>query len=409
MTQLRDRLADLAETVEPDPAIVTRAVAHGRRRRRAQQALTPFLVMGLVIAVLLAGPRLADLTRPQQISGAGTDSNGLLDWSPRGDLVKSGDLIARAVDVWQQSEGRHGHIRTLFAGTVAGTALVVLEGLSPTAGARVGVITGAIQVQSTGVEPRPTGVPLYFRSDIAVPTGDVEALGFASNHAGSGEGQLSDHDGSYLVFGLAAPGADDIVIASTAVDDSMTADAGSRGKDSDWMVLPATAVPQTDSMTVYRDGASRSVGVQMTGVGDIPLQRATVTSEGRNAVRIDATSARVGDWVLTANGLIGRVSNVDGAGADVELVDSPQFSASLEADVSDAAATGTGTGQGVMALKGLDNSKVAAGTRMLTTLHLMNGDAQFTVGTVTTVNDYGVGELKTVRAPRVGGDVFLLS
>ena len=92
-----------------------------RRRRRTMLASAVALVVVLTAAAYAV---VTHVTPPAKASGP-----GLINWTPRGDLLLDEDLRADAARVWKRSSGvKPRQVQTLWAGHVGDGRLVVLQG-----------------------------------------------------------------------------------------------------------------------------------------------------------------------------------------------------------------------------------------------------------------------------------------
>jgi hypothetical protein len=347
-TELRDGLADLAESVMPtegyEGPIMRRANRLRGRRRIAAGAAA-----AVCMAVLVAMVQVVGAGSTAQLAASPPDGP-FLGWSPVGDV--DAGLVREATGVWDgvNSAGPHTAVRTLVAtrDPRLRSAVVVLQGYDKHGAARLAFFTGdsgAAGALRMRVD-RPAPDPVKTQVISLVSPRLTGAAGVAS----------SDSWGTYAIA-IAMPGVTAVRVSSTAVDDEMIQNPD--GATSRLVVkeLPIAATAQTTKIAGFvkpdRPFASVTKVFEVPGedgvAGDaraVPAEVVSRTDQQIVVVYPKDQGVRPGQLAVVAEGLVGRVKAVDTVRdeATVDLVTSNGFTGQVYTNISNVAGSVRGTG-----------------------------------------------------------------
>ncbi|MGC5329197.1 rod shape-determining protein MreC [Micromonospora sp. DT62] len=355
-TELRDGLADLAESVAPtegyEGEIMRRA---GRRRGRRRIAAAA--AAAVCVAVLVTMFRVVGFGPAPQLAAPPPDGP-FLGWSPVGDV--DAGLVREATSVWDRanSAGPHTDVRALVATRHQRlrSTVVVLQGYDKQGGARLAFFTGDLGAADA----------LRMRVDRPVPDPvKTQVISLVSSRLSGAAGEVSDDPWGTYAIALAMPGVTAVRVSSTAVDNEMIQEPD--GPTSRLVVkeLPISATAQTTAIAGFvkpkRPFASLTKVFEVPGEDGVDGDARAVPAEvlGRNGQQIivalpENQGVRQGQLAVTAEGLVGRVAAVDTARgeATVDLVTSTGFTGQVYTNISNVPGFVRGTG-GKLVMEGV--------------------------------------------------------
>ncbi|WP_433538787.1 rod shape-determining protein MreC [Micromonospora sp. CA-249363] len=355
-TELRDSLADLAESVVPTEGYEARILQRAGRRR-GRRRVAAGAAAAVCVAVLLTMFRAVGLGPTPQLAAPPPDGP-FLGWSAVGNV--DADLVREATSVWGRtnSAGPHTDVRALVATRHPRlrSTVVVLQGYDKQGDARLAFFTGDAGAADA----------LRLRVDRPAPDPvSTRVLSLVSPRLSGASGEVGDDSAGTYAIALAMPGVTAVRVSSTAVDDEMTQDPdGPTGR----LVVkrfPIAATAQTTTIAGFikqkRPFASMTKVFEVPGEGGVDGDARAVPAEvvGRNGQQMIVAFAkdqgvRRGQLAVVAAGLVGRVTAVDPVRgeATVELVTSTGFAGPAYTAISNVAGSVRGTG-GKLVMEGV--------------------------------------------------------
>jgi hypothetical protein len=347
-TELRDRLADLAEPVVPtegyDGEIMRRADRLRGRRRFAAGAAG-----ALCLAVLVTMFQVVGFGSTPQLTASPPDGP-FLGWSPVGDV--DADLVREATGVWDRtnSAGPHTAVRALVAthDRRLSSALVVLQGYDRQGAARLAFFTG-----DSGAADA-----LRMRADRPAPDPvKTQVVSLVSPRLAGAAGAVSNDGWGTYAIAIAMPGVTAVRVSSTAVDDEMVQEPD--GPTSRLVVkeLPIAATAPTTTIAGFikpkRPFAKATKVFEVPGEGGVDGDARAVPAEvvSRTGQQVIVAypkdqGVRPGQLAVVAEGLVGRVEAVDAVRgeATVDLITSTGFAGQVYTNISNVPGSVRGTG-----------------------------------------------------------------
>ncbi|MFI7252547.1 rod shape-determining protein MreC [Micromonospora chalcea] len=355
-TELRDGLADLAESVAPTEGY-TGKIMRRAERRRGRRRIAAGAAAAVCLAVLVTTFRVVGFGSTPQLAAPPPDGP-FLGWSPAGDV--DAGLVREATGVWDRagSTGPHTDVRALVATRHPRlrSTVVVLQGYDKQGDARLAFFTGD------------SGAADALRMRVDRPAPDpvkTQVISLVSPRLSGAAGEVSNDSAGTYVIALAMPGVTALRVSSTAVDDEIVQEPD--GPTSRLVVerLPLAATAQTTTIAGFvkptRPFAGFTKMFEMPGEagvdGDARAVPADVT--GRNDHQITVAfpkdqGVRRGQLAVVADGLVGRVSAVDTVRgeATVDLVTSTGFAGRVYTNISNVPGFVRGTG-GKLVMEGI--------------------------------------------------------
>lgn len=359
---LHERLIDLAAEVRVPaaPDVMIRRRVSAVRRRRAALATSALLIMAVVAMPVI----LATVAAPSQRELPVVQADGpLLSWERAGEAPEA--LVDDAVRAWDQATGTGGSaivqstVRALLATEHPTLGSVVVLQSSDNAGrARIGFFATASTSRMWMLADRPAPDPRQTR-----------VISLVSPHRPSRSADVDYWSG--YVIAVATPGVTHLRITSTTVDDDI---GGGKGPATGRFII--RALPRTSTaLNVRIEGFVGNASVfdapaQGGALGDADALPATVLSRSEDTMTVSVTDpgrVRAGQLVAVADGLVGRVLQVDPASrqVQVQLPNASGFTLAAYTDISNQHGVLRGTDDGLL-FENLDpNAAVNEGNRIL--------------------------------------------
>ncbi|EWC63511.1 hypothetical protein UO65_1188 [Actinokineospora spheciospongiae] len=254
---------------------------HAQRRQRALVSVTAAVVaLALVVGGFAARDRGTEVPPAAPVT----------EWTPRGNLIGDEELADRARAAWPEG----GASRVVYAGTspnrAASLVVVVLVAVDPGGGERVGFATSPLDVQGT---PDPSR--LVLRATAPVARGQ-RAVGFVSATALPGD-EVPAGGGS-IGFALAEPGARDVTLHTSVLDDQVA----------------TPSVEPGVTWALFQTGAGAWNTVALVGAVPVPVTagvadpQVTVTTLTRTSDLLSVPDAGRTSLLASPEGLLGVVA-----------------------------------------------------------------------------------------------------
>lgn len=356
-TELRDGLADLAESVVPTEGYEGKVM---RRvdRRRGRRRIAAGVAAAACVAVLLTMFRVVGFGSGPQLAAPPPDGP-FLGWSPVGDV--DAGLVREATSVWDRtkSAGPHTDVRVLVAThhPRLRSTVVVLQGYDKQGNARLAFFTG-----DSGAADA-----LRMRVDRPAPDPvETQVISLVSPRLSGAAGMVTSSDswGTYAIA-IAMPGVTAVRLSNTAVDDEVIQEPDRPTSRLVVSEFPIAATAQTTTIAGFvkpkRPFASLTKVFEVAGEGGVDGDARAVPAEvvsrtGQQMIVAFPTDqgVRQGQLAVVAEGLVGRVTAVDTARgeATVDLVTSTRFAGRVHTNISNVPGSVRGTG-GKLVMEGV--------------------------------------------------------
>ncbi|WP_433386260.1 rod shape-determining protein MreC [Micromonospora sp. KLBMP9576] len=355
-TELRDGLADLAESVAPTEGYEGKIMRRAERRR-GRRRIAAGAAAAVCVAVLVTMVRVVGFGPAPQLAAPPPDGP-FLGWSPVGDL--DADLVHEATSVWDRtnSAGPHTDVRALVATRHPRlrSTVVVLQGYDKQGNARLAFFTGDLDAADA----------LRMRVDRPAPDPvKTQAISLVSPRLSGAAGEVSNDPAGTYAIAIAMPGVTAVRVSNTAVDNEMFQEP--EGSTSRLVVkrFPLTATAQTTTIAGFtkpkRPFASLTKVFEVPGEDGVDGDARAVPAEvlRRNGQQIIVAfpkdqGVQRGQLAVVAEGLVGRVTAVDTVRgeATVDLITSTGFTGQVHTNISNVPGSVRGTG-GKLVMEGV--------------------------------------------------------
>ncbi|WP_405098302.1 rod shape-determining protein MreC [Micromonospora sp. NBC_01412] len=355
-TELRDGLADLAESVVPTEGYEGKIMRRADRRR-GRRRIAAGAAAAVCLVVLVTMFRVVGFGSTPQLAAPPPDGP-FLGWSPVGDV--DAGLVREATSVWDRtnSAGPHTDVRALVATRHPRlrSTVVVLQGNDKQGDARLAFFTGD------------SGAADALRMRVDRPAPDpvkTQVISLVSPRLSGAAGEVSNDSAGTYAIALAMPGVTAVRVSSTAVDNEMIQEPD--GPTSRLIVkrFPIAATAQTTTIAGFikpkRPFASLTKVFEVPGEDGVDGDAQAVPAEvvGRNGQQIIVAfpkdqGVRRGQLAVVAEGLVGRVTAVDTVRgeATVDLITSTGFTGQVYTNISNVPGSVRGTG-GKLVMEGV--------------------------------------------------------
>ncbi|MEV4663828.1 rod shape-determining protein MreC [Micromonospora echinofusca] len=347
-TELRDGLADLAESVVPTEGYEGKIMRRAERRR-GRRRIAAGVAAAVCLAVLVTTFRVVGFGPTPQLAAPPPDGP-FLGWSPVGDV--DAGLVREATSVWDRanSAGPHTDVRALVATRHPRlrSTVVVLQGYDKQGDARLAFFTGDLHAADA----------LRIRVDRPAPDPvKTQVISLVSPRLSGAAGEVSNDPWGTYAIALAMPGVTAVRVSNTAVDNEMIQEPD--GPTSRLVVkrFPLAATAQTTTIAGFmkpkRPFASLTKVFEVPGEDGVDGDARAVPAEvlRRNGQQIIVAfpkdqGVQRGQLAVVAEGLVGRVTAVDTVRgeATVDLITSTGFAGQVYTNISNVPGSVRGTG-----------------------------------------------------------------
>ena len=347
-TELRDRLAALAEPVKPVEGYEDKVMRRSRRLRRRRR-VTAGAAAAVCVAVLVTMFRVVGFGPAPQLAAPPPDGP-FLGWSAVGDV--DAGLVREATDVWDAAGtgGPHTAVRALVAmrNEQRLHAVAVLQGYDQQGAARLAFFTSDVSAANA----------VRLRADRPAPDPvTTQVISLVSPRLTGPVGAVSTDDfGTYAIV-VAMPGVTTVRVSNTIIDDEMIGDPDA---PTSRLVVGRFPLPGTaQSTTISGFVKPNRPLAKMTKVFEVPGDGGTaddpqavpgkvVAATGQQIVVAvqQIQAVRRGQLAVVTEGLVGRVTAVDvpRGEATIDLVTSTGFAGPAYTSISDVPGSVRGTG-----------------------------------------------------------------
>ena len=181
--ELREALESRSRSAPPEPPFdaLLRTARSSRRRHVAARGFAGVAAVCVALAGGTAVVAALDTPRDRSLDVATPAQEGRLGWPARGERADDAELRTSAFRTWQDSSGKDlSNPRTLYAGRVGGSTVVVLEAVEADAGARVAIVV------DDPVSALPSSFRVVHDRATADPHSDVFSVSVVTAGAGGG-------------------------------------------------------------------------------------------------------------------------------------------------------------------------------------------------------------------------------
>lgn len=362
--RLRDLLSESAAEIAPKPLATTELYGAARRRSVRKTTGTVFALLAVAFSSTLFA---AQLLRPAPSLPATAPDGPFLGWPMITNTAPS-TLIDASLAQWDTAaQTRHTDVRALAAmnDTILGP-VVVLEGNDANGKARLAILTG--QPRDRTGEQR-----LTLRADRPAPDPQqTKVISLVTARVGTVQATLPQDASATFVIALAAPGADEVRVQSSAVDQTI-GNAGTRGR---FLLrpLPPNATAVNTRIQIVKDDAAvaeHSSGLD-SGLGDPQMVAATAGTVDTDSHRLTLSmlptgrpADLVGHLVVSYDGVVGKVVEADNGQTTVETITSPGFSIAVQTNISAYRSRTIGNGSQLVLSSSDEDTRIEKGNRIV--------------------------------------------
>jgi hypothetical protein len=387
MTEFDDRLRTLLATAADEAQakpLVTQAVYRGARRRRYARRGAAALVCA---ALATAGIALSGVVGTAVQLPAAAPDGPFLGWGTMSD-ARSDQMLTAGIQAWDAVEGSsigsgpHTEVHPLLLrqDSLLGPVAIV-EARNAAGDPRLAIFTGQPR-------DRVADQKLVLRSDRPAPDpATTSVVSLVTARVGIGQGDLPPAASAVFVLALATPGVDEIQVDSTAVDDALGEGLASKGR---WAlhVLTPNASSFTTAIDLIKSGHKVVTydAAPDSGIGDPQVAKLSVTSRDGGVLTTSALPGAkpaelIGRFVVSHDGLVGRVKAADSQSLVVELSTSASFSVAMKTNISNIRAQGSGDGASHVRLSHFDGTaSINKGNRVVLDSDSFSNPGPVTVG-----------------------------
>ena len=346
-TQLRDRLAALAEPVKPVEGYEDKVMRRSRRLRWRRR-MTAGAAAAVCVAVLVTMFRVVGFGSAPQLAASPPDGP-FLGWSAVGDVDAS--LVREATDVWDSAGtgGPHTAVRAFVAmrNQQELHSIAVLQGYDKQGVARLAFFTSDVSAANA----------LRLRADRPAPDPvKTQVISLVSPRLTGPVGAVSTDEWGTYAIAVAMPGVTAVRVSNTIIDDEMIGEPDAQTSRLVVKRFPLVATAQTTTISGFvkpnRPLAKITKVFEVQGDGGTDDARAVpgkvLTETGQQIVVAfqQHQAVRRGQLAVVAKGLVGRVAAVDVTRdeATIDLVTSTGFAGPAYTNISNVPGSVRGTG-----------------------------------------------------------------
>ncbi|MET7424937.1 rod shape-determining protein MreC [Dactylosporangium sp. NPDC005555] len=347
-TELRDRLAALAEPVKPVEGYVDKVMRRSRRLRRRRR-VTAGAAAAVCVAVLVSMFRVVGFGSAPQLAAPPPDGP-FLGWSAVGDV--DAGLVQEATDVWDAAGtgGPHTAVRAFVAmrNDQQLHSIAVLQGYDKQGAARLAFFTSDVSAAKA----------LRLRADRPAPDPvTTQVISLVSPRLTGPVGAVSTDDFGTYAIAVAMPGVTTVRVSNTVIDDEMIGDPDAPTSRLVVQGFPLIATAQSTTISGFvkpnRPLAKMTKVFEVLGDGGadgdargVPGKVVAATGKQIVVAVQQIQAVRRGQLAVVTEGLVGRVTTVDvpRGEATIDLVTSTGFAGPAYTNISDVPGSVRGTG-----------------------------------------------------------------